>query len=123
LAGAQSRSLLGPMPTIPQNELFLNYTRTNLFQDLVADDAKAHSIPGIDHRLGDASFLALATIFFGTEHRDTAVVRRGLQEYSCLIQEINATLADGVKCQSSDVFDAIVTMVALEVGRYYWEFR
>jgi hypothetical protein len=111
------------MLTIPQNELFLNYTRTNLLQDLVADDVEARSIPGIDHRLGDASFLALATIFFGTEHRDTAVVRCGLREYSAVIQEINSALADGVKCQSSDVFDAIVTMVSLEVGRYYREFR
>lgn len=105
------------MLAIPQNEVFLNYTRTKLFQDLGDHDANVLSIPGFDHRLGDESLLALATIFFGTEHQDKTVVQRGLQKYNCVIQEINLALGDNVRCQSYDVFDAIVTMVLLEVSR------
>lgn len=117
-ARKQSPSLLGPMLAIPQNEIFLNYTRTHLFRHLDEDDRKVHHMPELGHHLGGASMLALATIFFGTEHQDRAVIQRGLQKYSGVIQEINATLGDAVRCQSSDLFDAIGTMVLLEVSRY-----
>lgn len=109
------------MLAISQNEVFLNYTRAKLLQDLHEDDANVLSMPEIDHHLGDASLLALATIFFGTEHQDTAVVQRGLQKYNGVIQEINSALGDNVRYQSCDVFDAIVTMVLLEVSPCHYQ--
>lgn len=103
------------MPAIPESELFLNYTRINLLQYF---DEDLHWVPEIERQLSDASMLALATVFFGTEHQDRAVVQRGLRKYSSVIEQLNAALGDPLRSNSSDLFDAITTMTLLEVSHY-----
>ncbi|KAH8690857.1 hypothetical protein BGW36DRAFT_305965, partial [Talaromyces proteolyticus] len=104
-------SLLGAELSVSQDDMFVNYTRANLLHNI---ESNSIWVPEIDRKLGDASLLALATIFFGTEHRDSALIQRGLQKYSFTIEELNAALRDSTHCYSSDLFDAILTMALLE---------
>lgn len=105
------QSLLGADVYISQDDLFLNYTRVNLLHNIESEIAAL----GTGCRLSDASSLALATIFFGTEHRNSAVIQRGLQRYNSAIEEINTALRDSGYLHSPDLFNAILTMSFLEV--------
>jgi hypothetical protein len=91
----------------------VNYTRANLLHNIDSDGIEALET---GCRLSDASLLALSTIFFGTEHGDSAVVQRGLQRYNSTIEDINAALRDSAYFHSTDLFNAILTMSLLEVN-------
>lgn len=107
------QSLLGADVCISHDDLFVNYTRANLLHNIESDTLGALET---DCKLSDTSLLALATIFFGTEHRDSAVIQRGLQRYNSTIEEINTALGDSSYLYSPDLFNAILTMCLLEVN-------
>ena len=101
--------------SVPPNELFLNFARARLFQ---GPDAEEIISPEMDNSLTEASFLALATIYFGAEHKNISLTERGLHRYSHAIEQINRALSDPVRRLSLDLLGAIVTMSLLEVPHH-----
>lgn len=106
------QSLLGADVSISRDDLFVSYTRANLLHNIESEEIGALET---GRRLSDASLLALATVFFGTEHRDSVVIQHGLQRYNSTIEEINIALRDTGYLHSPDLFNAILTMSLLEV--------
>ncbi|KAF2107059.1 hypothetical protein BDV96DRAFT_654149 [Lophiotrema nucula] len=98
---------LYPTLLVPPNDLFLNFARARLLKGPDSEDIIS---PEPDNSLTDASFLALATTYFGAEHKDNSVVQRGLRRYSHAIEQINSALGDPIRCLSLDLLGAIVTM-------------
>jgi hypothetical protein len=97
----------------PYDDIFLNYARARLLR---GPDAEEVPKAGIDSRLSDGSFLALATILFGAEQRSGMLVQRGLRRYSAALEKLNKALCDEKRQHSLDVLGAVMIMSMFEVS-------
>jgi hypothetical protein len=100
---------------IPHDELFLEFAKARLFQGPDSHDIDIWP-SHVERKLADASGLALATTFFGAEHGDSSVVKKGLHRYSRVLEQVNRALGDAEQRLSFDVLEAVVTMSLFEVN-------
>lgn len=111
---AQSyRPLLDFSFAVPYDEIFLGYYRSRVLQGPDAEEIVTHET---DRNLSNASELALATTFFGAEHRDGHLFQHGLRRYSRVLEQLNAALSDPIQSLSYDLLEAVVTLSLFEVS-------
>jgi hypothetical protein len=72
--------------------------------------------PIVGKALKTKCFIALSTIYFGIEHLDNSVTRRGLQRYGYALTELNQALGNPRLQKTSDTLEAVGLMTILEVG-------
>jgi hypothetical protein len=115
LAVMQSPNLSSPWSriTIPSDEIFVNYTLAHLLRS--SDQMDIVIVPGVERTLSDQCFLALATSYFGNEHRDQTLVKRGFQRYGSALKGLNEALSDISKNKTYDVIESAVVMALFEV--------
>ena len=68
-----------------------------------------------DEPLANTCFLSLAMTYFGSQHREDRLLKKGLKLYGVALKELNKALANSYQCQTRGVLDSIVTMAFLEV--------
>ncbi|KAE8443143.1 hypothetical protein EG329_002312 [Mollisiaceae sp. DMI_Dod_QoI] len=98
-------------PSIPHDEVFVNYARVHFFR---GPDAEFIVTTGIDRSLASGSFLALATTLFGAERKDGALIQRGLQSYGFSLEKLNQALGDPSRQHSFDLLEAVMNMAMFE---------
>ena len=98
---------------IPPDDIFVNYTLAHLLKS--SDQMDQIAIPGVERALADQCFLALATSYFGNEHREQALVKRGFQRYSSALEGLHEALGDVSKSKTYDVLESVIVMALFEV--------
>ncbi|KAF2665108.1 hypothetical protein BT63DRAFT_85356 [Microthyrium microscopicum] len=98
---------------MPTDDLFVSYTLAHLLRgSYQLDDIY---VPEVDRVLSDTCFLALATSYFGNDHREQAVVQRGVRRYSSALKGLNEALHDDSKSRTYDVLKAVLLMATYEM--------
>lgn len=90
----------------------MNYTLAHLFKGNEQVDPTALYV---ERALSDQCFPALATSYFGSEHREKAVLEQGLQRYGSALKDLNTALGDLERCKTYDVLEAVTLMSLFEV--------
>jgi hypothetical protein len=99
---------LAPAP----NDVYVNYTHARLLKGNESLDPASNLV---DRKLADQCFLALATSYFGYDHREKRIVERGMQRYGMALNELHSALADSKRCASYDVLESVILMAFFEV--------
>jgi hypothetical protein len=107
---SQGLSLLPITPS--QDDVYLSYTLSHLLRGQAQEDM---ALSGIDRRLADRCFLALATTYFGFQHEQRVVSEQGLQRYSHALRYLHGALGDTSKYWSYDLLESVVVMALFEV--------
>ncbi|KAF2812158.1 uncharacterized protein BDZ99DRAFT_382807 [Mytilinidion resinicola] len=108
---------LCPIPSISsfQDDICVTYTLTHLLNGASYDGkTRAPSHHWSDEPLANTCFLSLATTYFGSQHREERLVKKGLQLYGVALRELHTALADAHQCQTRNVLDSVVTLNFLE---------
>jgi hypothetical protein len=95
-----------------EDDVFINYTLAHL---LKGSESLDPSTKFVDRKLADQCFLALATSYFGHEHREHSIVERGLRRYGTALSELHRALTDMKRCTSYDVLESVILMAFFEV--------
>jgi hypothetical protein len=98
---------------ISSDEIFVNYTMAHLLRS--NEYMEQTVVPGVDRTLADQCFLALATSYFGNEHREQALVKQGFQRYSSALKGVHEALCDASKSKTYDVLESVIVMALFEV--------
>ena len=102
-----------------QVQIYICYTRHYLLrggpialalQDLQFDDLYAATDSTSDNHLFHLSILSLATLFFGTQHRNTSITTHGYRLHGFALKKLNSALSDP-QCQLRD--DVLLSVLAL----------
>lgn len=66
--------------------------------------------------LAERCFLSLATTYFGSQHRQSSITRKGLQLYGLALKGLNKALSNPSQYRSLDLLNSEVTMALFGVG-------
>ena len=103
-------------------ELYISYTYAHLFResDREPSTLNPYSIPGIAtfrrQALSEKCLLALSLSFFGIEHGQWDISKRGMQLYGVALKELNEALGDPLKVQSIEVLESVTLLSMYEVS-------
>jgi hypothetical protein len=101
---------------ISSDEIFVNYTLAHLLRS--SDQWDQTVVSGIDRTLSDQCFLALATSYFGNEHREKMLVDRGFRRYGTALKGLHEALCDVSKSKTYDVLESVIVMALFEVIQF-----
>lgn len=102
---------LGAIICTPVDEVYIAYTLTHLLRGVDEDVP----VQGVQRNLYNKCFTALATTYFGTQHREKSIFEHGLQRYGRALRDVNTTLGDRAKAMSFDTLESVVVMAVFEV--------
>lgn len=98
----------------PEDTIFLSYTHANLM-----DGREHYASLALEPNKGQLAlkcYLALSTTYFGVEHRQPVLVRRGLNQYGKALTELNLALGNSSRCLSYDLLESVVVMAIFEAS-------
>jgi hypothetical protein len=96
------------------DDIFVEYTKARLLQGPQVVDIILPS--GMDRSLFNKAFMALATTFFGVEHKEKSVLSQGLLQYGDALSNVHHALGDPSRHQTYDLFESIAIMTLFEVS-------
>lgn len=102
------------------DDIFVQYITARLLQG--PQIAEIALPPGMDRSLFNKAFLALATTFFGVEHKEKTVLTRGLLRYGDALKHVHQALGDPSRHQSYDLLESISVMTLFEVTLSFSQF-
>jgi hypothetical protein len=97
-----------------EDNIFMSFTQANIMD---GHQHYATSLSWLAPEKGQLAlkcYLALSTTYFGAEHREPNLVRRGLYQYGKALRELNLALGDSSRCQSYDLLESVVVMATFE---------
>lgn len=113
ISPASASSLFNTHIPLFSDDIFVEYTRSRLLQGPQIIEISLPS--GMDRSLFNKAFLALATTFFGVEHKDKGVLNQGLLQYGDALNNVHKALGDSSRHQSYDLLESITVMTLFEV--------
>ncbi|KAK9369815.1 hypothetical protein V1509DRAFT_638497 [Lipomyces kononenkoae] len=94
------------------DDIFVEYTRARLLQ---STDFHNIILPStVDRTLVQRAFLALATTFFGVEHKEKQLVSQGFHRYGDALKHVRQALSGPACYVSFDLLESIVVMSLFE---------
>lgn len=109
--------LLSTLMPLDTNDVFIQYTRSKLFGGLNSDEVAAPTYEALrqERAQNNREFLALATAFFGIEHKEKRLVSRGFHQYGQSLEYVHRALGDSTLYGSVELLESIATMSLFEV--------
>lgn len=95
------------------DDIFVNYTLAHLLR---SSDQVEQDVTGIERTLANQCFLALATSYFGGEHKEKSLVERGLQRYGVALKGLHDAMGNSSKMKTYDVLESVIVMSLFEVA-------
>ena len=110
---ARLASMIGQQISLPSDDVFVQYTQSRLLGGL---DTTAIVISSrSDRSLVQKAFLALATTFFGLDHREKNLISQGFRRYGNALRSVHQALGDQSRYRSLDLLESISVMALFEV--------
>lgn len=116
ISPASVNSLFDTHIPLFSDDIFVEYTRARLLQGPQVPEIILPS--RMDRSLFNKAFMALATTFFGVEHKEKSVLSQGLLQYGDALSNVHQALGDPLRYHSYDLIDSITTMTLFEVRSF-----
>ncbi|KAF2092986.1 hypothetical protein NA57DRAFT_49197 [Rhizodiscina lignyota] len=102
--------LLNSEVQLHPEHIFISFTRSRLLQGPDSTNITGVLPRIVDRNLVQKSFLALATTYFGMEHKEKSLVQRGMQQYGHTLEDVHNALSDPSRRTSFDLLQSITIM-------------
>ena len=105
------------------DNICVSYANVNLLKGAVQfkDVKNPFVIPGLANLRKDGltkdCILALSCSFFGRQHNQTEITKRGSSLYGSALKELNEVLGDSKRNRTLEIFEAIMVMTLYEVSQ------
>lgn len=116
ISPASVNSLFGTHMPLFSEDIFVEYTKARLLQGPQVPEIILPS--GMDRSLFNKAFKALATTFFGVEHKEKSVLNQGLLQYGDALSNVHQALGDPSRYHSYDLLESITIMTLFEVRSF-----
>jgi hypothetical protein len=83
-------------------------------QELQVDDIRIAGESTEEDKLLHRAILGLSTVYFGSQHRNSSLMRRGYAIHGLALRQLSSALSDPKCYNRDDVLFSVVTMVLLE---------
>ncbi|CRG87048.1 hypothetical protein PISL3812_04062 [Talaromyces islandicus] len=113
ISPVSANSLFNTHIPLFSDDIFVEYTKARLLQGPQVVNIVLPS--GIDRSLFNKAFLALATTFFGVEHKEKGILSQGLLQYGDALSDVHKALGDPSRRNSYDLLESIAVMTLFEV--------
>jgi len=117
---SESCTSLGAVFCTPADQIYISYTLTHFLR---GQEEIEPILRGIDRTLSDRCFLAVATMYFGTQHQEKRVCEFGLQRYGDALRDLNKALRTERRVVSYDLLESVIIMTLFEVSQLSFLFK